>query len=121
MFGNLRSFMNHIRVGAPFFTILDWVCRSPAVNAHILTHKLDISYTKMPGWIKLYQDYEHDYSTTFWALARFAYPETRNTNLVTPLPSPATNVSLPPDEQMLCYDYLYYVCAQQVSKNTVRK
>ncbi|KAK0233621.1 hypothetical protein IW262DRAFT_1331502 [Armillaria fumosa] len=74
---------------------------------------LDISYTKMPGWIKLYQDYEHDYATTFWALARFAYPETRNANLVTPLPSPATNVSLPPDEQMLCYDYLYYVCAQQ--------
>ncbi|KAF9041716.1 hypothetical protein BDZ89DRAFT_1060087 [Hymenopellis radicata] len=74
--------------------------------------KLDISYTLAPSWIKLYPNYEHDQHTTFWALARLASPETREVSLVTPLPSP-NNVSLAPDEQLLCYDYLYYVCAQQ--------
>ncbi|KAF8922053.1 hypothetical protein CPB85DRAFT_1265699 [Mucidula mucida] len=74
--------------------------------------KLDISYTLAPSWIKLYPNYEHDSHATFWSLARLAYPETREASLVTPLPSP-NNVSLPPDEQLLCYDYLYYVCAQQ--------
>ncbi|KAK0194202.1 hypothetical protein F5146DRAFT_926365 [Armillaria mellea] len=74
---------------------------------------LDVSYTRLPDWVKLIQNYEHDSHTTFWTLARFAFPDTRNANLVTPLPSPILNVSLPPDEQLLCYDYLYYVCAQQ--------
>jgi hypothetical protein len=52
--------------------------------------------------------------SSFWTLARFGFPETREANLVTPLPSPQSHVSLRPDEQVLCYDYLYYVCAQQV-------
>lgn len=30
-----------------------------------------------------------------------------------PAPSPNHNVALPPDEQLLCYDYLYYVCARE--------
>ncbi|KAF5368478.1 hypothetical protein D9758_002235 [Tetrapyrgos nigripes] len=83
-------------------------------GTNVLRHlKLDISYTKTPDWIKYRQDMEHDPHTTFWTLARFAFPETRNRNLVTPRPSPQNQVSLPPDEQMLCYDYLYYVCTQE--------
>lgn len=74
----------------------------------------DVSYTRMPDWIKLFPNYEHDQHVTFWTLARFAFPDTRKANLVPPLPSRNHNVSLPPDEQMLCYDYLYYVCGQQV-------
>ncbi|KAF5388528.1 hypothetical protein D9757_004678 [Collybiopsis confluens] len=86
--------------------------RGSSVPDHL---KLDISYTKSPHWVKLYPDFEHDAHATFWSLARLAFPETlRDQNLlVTPLPSPLNGVSLPPDEDMVCFDYLYYVCAQQ--------
>ncbi|KAJ3787141.1 hypothetical protein GGU10DRAFT_349647 [Lentinula aff. detonsa] len=75
--------------------------------------KLDISYTKAPAWVKLIPDFEHDPHATFWSLARLAFPQALHDNLVTPLPSPLHGTSLPPDTQMLCYDYMYYVCAQQ--------
>ncbi|KAL0951547.1 hypothetical protein HGRIS_008230 [Hohenbuehelia grisea] len=75
--------------------------------------KIDVSYTKAPASVKLYRGFEHDSHATFWNLATLAFPETRKANLVTPLPSPLHQVSLPPDEQMLCYDYLYYVCAHE--------
>ncbi|KAJ7446504.1 hypothetical protein B0H11DRAFT_1745723 [Mycena galericulata] len=75
--------------------------------------KLDISYTKAPSWIKMIPNYEHDQHSTFWSLATLAFPSTRQASLVPPLPSPEHNLSLPPDEQLLCYDYLYYVCAHQ--------
>ncbi|KAJ6621218.1 hypothetical protein B0H10DRAFT_1790422 [Mycena sp. CBHHK59/15] len=74
---------------------------------------LDISYTKAPTWTKMIPDYEHDQHSTFWSLATLAFPETRADSLVTPLPSPKHNVSLPPDEHLLCYDYLYYVSAHK--------
>ncbi|KAF5385096.1 hypothetical protein D9615_001270 [Tricholomella constricta] len=75
--------------------------------------KLDISYTKAPTWIKVIPHFEHDVHSYFWSLAALAFPETRATNLVPPRESPTNHVLLPPDEQMLCYDYLYYVCANQ--------
>ncbi|KAJ7170028.1 hypothetical protein C8R46DRAFT_221157 [Mycena filopes] len=75
--------------------------------------RLDISYTQAPTWIKMIPNYEHDQHVTFWSLARLAFPTTRAASLVTPLPSPKHNVSLPPDEHLLCYDYLYYVSAHQ--------
>jgi len=75
--------------------------------------KLDISYTKAPTWIKLIPNFEHDMHSTFWALAALAFPETRAANLVPPLESPNNHVLLPPDEHVLCYDYLYFVCANQ--------
>ncbi|KAI0778374.1 hypothetical protein BD413DRAFT_508781 [Trametes elegans] len=77
--------------------------------------KLDISYTKAPNWIKLIPDYPHDMCSTFWSLARLSFPEERSKNLGNPLPSPQHNVTLDPDEHMLCFDYLYYACAQQSS------
>lgn len=30
------------------------------------------------------------------------------------LPAPRTGISMLPDEQLLCYDYLYYVCSDVV-------
>ncbi|KAJ3844938.1 hypothetical protein EV361DRAFT_943988 [Lentinula raphanica] len=75
--------------------------------------KLDISYTKAPAWVKLIPDFEHDPHATFWSLARLAFPQALHENAVTPLKSPLHGTSLPPDEHMLCYDYMYYVCAQQ--------
>ncbi|KAJ6520331.1 hypothetical protein C8R45DRAFT_954802 [Mycena sanguinolenta] len=83
---------------------------------HSVVHdklRLDISYTKTPGFIKLRQNYEHDQHCTFWSLASLAFPDARAANLVPPLPSPQHQLSLPPDEQLLCFDYLYYVAAQE--------
>ncbi|KAJ6477222.1 hypothetical protein DFH09DRAFT_1266420 [Mycena vulgaris] len=69
--------------------------------------KLDISYTTAPTWIKLYPDSPGDPFFTFSSLASLAYPEKRNENLQMPLPSPILKASLPPDEQLLCFDDLY--------------
>jgi len=59
--------------------------------------------------------FEHDNHAYFWALASLAFPEGRRENLQLPLASPVYHALLPPDEQLLCYDYLYYVCAHQVN------
>jgi len=75
--------------------------------------KLDISYTKAPTWIKMIPRYEHDQHISFGALASLAFPEGRAENAGEPRESPQHRVKLPPDEQMLCYDYLYYVCSHQ--------
>ncbi|OSD03265.1 hypothetical protein PYCCODRAFT_1434681 [Trametes coccinea BRFM310] len=77
--------------------------------------KLDISYTKAPGWIKLIPDYPHDMCSSFWSLTRLSFPEERARNIGNPIPSPLHNARLDPDEHMLCFDYLYYACAQQSS------
>jgi len=76
---------------------------------------LDISYTKSPAWIKLIPNYEHDNHVSFWSLASLSFPETRLLALrgTTPTPSEERHVYLPPDEQLLCYDYLYYACTNQ--------
>jgi len=52
--------------------------------------------------------------SSFWSLAALAFPEARAANLLPPLPSPHHNVSLPPDDHIACFDYLYYVCVNQV-------
>ncbi|KAI0652041.1 hypothetical protein C8Q79DRAFT_899165 [Trametes meyenii] len=75
--------------------------------------KLDISYTKAPNWVKLIPDYPHDMCSTFWSLARLSFPEERARNIGNPLASPVHNATLDPDDHMLCFDYLYYACAQQ--------
>ena len=60
-------------------------------------------------------NYIHSKTASFWQLARLAFPEElRKNDLPDPLPSPQHQVQLHPDEQLLCYDYLYYVVAQRV-------
>ncbi|KAJ7922906.1 hypothetical protein B0H13DRAFT_1982257 [Mycena leptocephala] len=80
-----------------------------------VTHmlNLDISYTKTPYWVKMIPNYEHDQHSTFWSLASLAFPAAREANLVPPLPSPQHRMSLEPDDQLLCFDFLYYVAAQE--------
>jgi len=75
--------------------------------------KLDISYTKVPTWIKIIPSYEHDQHSSFSSLATLAFPEIRADVAVEPIESEQNHVKLPPDEQLLCYDYLYYVCSHQ--------
>ena len=57
--------------------------------------------------------------STFWSVARIAFPETRNEILANPGAHPTlpthSGKFLPPDEQMLCYDLLYYVVGAIVS------
>lgn len=73
---------------------------------------LDISYTKAPSWIKVLPNFPYDQFASFWSLAVLAFPEGRRDNLVEPRESPINHVKLPPDEHLLCYDYLYFTCAQ---------
>ncbi|KAI0638784.1 hypothetical protein C8Q77DRAFT_1151813 [Trametes polyzona] len=77
---------------------------------------LDISYTRAPASVKLIPNFEHDSHSTFWSLAKLAFPEGRAEALSRPhenptRPSEVNKVIIPPDEQLVCYDYLYYVCA----------
>ncbi|KAJ7750367.1 hypothetical protein B0H16DRAFT_1374326 [Mycena metata] len=74
---------------------------------------LDISYTKTPSWVKMIPNYEHDQHSTFWSLAALAFPNARESNIVPALPSPRLKRSLEPDDQLLCFDFLYYVAAQE--------
>jgi hypothetical protein len=73
--------------------------------------KLDVSYTTAPRWIKMDQGNDGDPHATFWALASLGFSERRDSNLQTPALSPINSASLPPDDHMLCFDYLYYVGA----------
>ncbi|KAG1743338.1 uncharacterized protein EDB91DRAFT_1275488 [Suillus paluster] len=74
--------------------------------------KLDISWTRTPDWIKLTPPGIEDDHASFWSLATLGFPEARSNNLQsTNHPSPQHQVSLPPDDQVLCFDYLYYVGA----------
>ena len=75
----------------------------------------DISYTKAPTWIKMIPKFEHDQSSSFSSLATLAFPEIRAEVDGEPRESEQKGVKLPPDEHLLCYDYLYYACSHQVS------
>ncbi|KAJ6520709.1 hypothetical protein DFH09DRAFT_939656, partial [Mycena vulgaris] len=76
--------------------------------------KLDISYTTAPTWIKLLPDVSHDPHMTYASLVALSFPEKRNENLRTPVPSTLLKVSLPPDDQLLCFDDLYYASTSQI-------
>lgn len=70
---------------------------------------LDISYTPVPDWVPS----GHNSHTTFWKLAPLTFPATRAKNLGKPIPSPEKGVVVHPDEQLACFDYLYYVAAHE--------
>jgi hypothetical protein len=74
---------------------------------------LDISYTKLPTWIKIIPRFAHDKHSSFSSLASFSFPEFRAEYAAEPRESDQNRVKLPPDEQLLCYDYLYYVSSHQ--------
>ncbi|KZT30811.1 hypothetical protein NEOLEDRAFT_37108 [Neolentinus lepideus HHB14362 ss-1] len=79
----------------------------PRMNRAVYDIGLDISYTAVPDWVR-----EGSQShTRFWKLAPLTFPENRARNLGQPLPSPQNGALLPPDEQLACFDYLYYVTA----------
>ncbi|KAJ7493293.1 hypothetical protein B0H11DRAFT_2277367 [Mycena galericulata] len=76
--------------------------------------KLDISYTIAPEWVKLRPGDYTDMQATFWSLASLGYADTRPANSdLEPERSPIHNISLWPNEHLLCFDNVYFVCAHQ--------
>jgi hypothetical protein len=79
------------------------VCGAADVNP-------DISYTSVPEWAALGSD-SH---VTFARLSKLGFPEWRSRSLSGAKPSPLMQTVLEPDEQLLCYDFLYFVSTDEV-------
>ena len=80
---------------------------------------VDLSYTRAPKWAKLMPGDVHDKHSTYWSLLKLLFPEGRvetladaDENVVRP--APRSRAVLAPDEQLACFDYLYYTCAHEV-------
>ncbi|KAJ7446410.1 hypothetical protein B0H11DRAFT_2084608 [Mycena galericulata] len=86
--------------------------KQPRGGDVIASLNLDVSYTQVPKMVKM-NDNVNDRHSTFWALASLGFSSTRAASLVPPFPSSKHNISLPPDEHMLCYDTLYSVAAHK--------
>ena len=75
----------------------------------------DITHTSVPTWTHL--SYEGSMHSDLWELARLSYPQDRQRALDS---NPVVHISrdgsekLPPDEHMLCFDYLYYSGVKEV-------
>jgi hypothetical protein len=74
---------------------------------------LDISFTAGPSSLQINPGNEHDPSARFWDIASLLYSPDKDA-LNSPQPSGVHGVAIPPDEQLACFDYLYYVCASHV-------
>ncbi|KAF7302568.1 hypothetical protein HMN09_00891300 [Mycena chlorophos] len=74
-----------------------------------VTHRLglDIAYTPAPDYVRA-----SDFHIGFPALTTLAWPASREVALAETTeakPSPGSHHTSPPDEQLLCFDFLYYV------------
>ncbi|KAF8528126.1 hypothetical protein BU17DRAFT_81363 [Hysterangium stoloniferum] len=76
---------------------------------------LDVAYTSLPPstevfgqlWVK------------FWSLAKLGFPSHRQPALaeaVVRRPAPESQQYIPPDERLLCWDFLYFVAAQDTDE-----
>ncbi|KAG1831497.1 hypothetical protein EV424DRAFT_1469968 [Suillus variegatus] len=74
----------------------------------------NVSWTGTPAWVELTSPSMHHNHASFWSLAPLGFPETGSKSLELPLtnrPSPQHRVSLPPDDHVLYFDFLYYISA----------
>ncbi|KAG2037002.1 hypothetical protein BDR03DRAFT_1092124 [Suillus americanus] len=88
----------------------------PRQNPSLKFLKLDISWTQTPPWVELISPSERDNHASFWSLASLAFPDARSNSLASSLnnhPSPQHQVSLPPDDHLLCFDLLYFISAHR--------
>lgn len=71
---------------------------------------IDISYTPIPESARIAHD-NKEIKANFMAVAALTYPETRKQAIARPpypvIPSRTHHHTLPPDEQVECYDYTY--------------
>lgn len=70
--------------------------------------KLDMSFTKAPDYIRLIRDNVHEIFLSFAGLASLAFPEAKRLHAGDPSESQHLSLKLPIDDQLMCYDYLYY-------------
>jgi hypothetical protein len=71
----------------------------------------DIAYTALPQSSVLIGGYW----VPFWTLAKLSFPSRRTDALAErppQTPAPGSNVQLDPDERLLCFDFMYYIGAQ---------
>ncbi|KAF9016821.1 hypothetical protein BDZ89DRAFT_1075312 [Hymenopellis radicata] len=97
----LRDALNMHILGTSVESIGCWSTRKAQFNRE----PVPTSHSRLYQWTKKFT-YPSSYLSD---IARFAYPETRNENLGDRVLS-SLNVSLPPDEHLLCFDELYFLC-----------
>nr|GAT53040.1 predicted protein [Mycena chlorophos] len=89
----------------------------PAPHAAPTTdqHRIDVSYTIPPNWVKLYSDPANQ-CTRLSSLELLAFPEMYQRAMQTQQPAKSRHlgVELPPDEQLMCFDWLFYAAQQAV-------
>jgi hypothetical protein len=83
---------------------------------------LDISYTRVPSNNILLPQYPNDPHVSFWYLARLGFEEGRTEAHLPPSMSeggPGAHFAAPhskarelPDDQMMCFDFMYYVSVE---------
>ncbi|KAG9018773.1 hypothetical protein FRB90_009777 [Tulasnella sp. 427] len=76
---------------------------------------LDVSYTSIPP-MPLVND-SSDPHVSFWGLSSLLFPKGRKAALNSPIsknfPSPIRNTTIEPNEQLACFDIMYFVGAKQ--------
>ncbi|KAG8939151.1 hypothetical protein FRC03_006517 [Tulasnella sp. 419] len=102
----------------PFGCWSNWVAFGPdkKPSRSILPDflKLDLSYTPSPSFAKLVE--RRDMHSSFWGLSAMMYPDGRSKALkeksAVPSYGPHQNQSLLPDDQLACFDILYFTTAR---------
>jgi len=74
---------------------------------------LDISFTTGPPSLQIKPGNEHEPHSRFWDIASLLYSPDKDSSR-SPQPSKVHGMAIPPDEQLACFDYLYYACANHV-------
>ncbi len=76
---------------------------------------LDVAYTAVPDGAKLRPTVPNDAHASFWGLASLTFPQMHD-KVVNSYPHKwaSPNHMLPPDEHLVCYDFLYFVGATDV-------
>ena len=71
----------------------------------------DVAYTALPKSSAII----NGYWLSFWTLAKLSFPSPRTRALEEhppQTPTPGSHAQLPPNEQLLCFDFMYYIGAQ---------
>ncbi|KZV69025.1 hypothetical protein PENSPDRAFT_609280 [Peniophora sp. CONT] len=72
---------------------------------------LDISWTTAPSSVKIIPNFEHDQWARIWDLAALTFNYGRSQSLSQPKESNINHHTAPPDEQLACFDFVYFAAA----------
>jgi len=88
--------------------------KEPRRNDQEASLKIDASYTPAPKDAKLFPELSWDFHVSFWGLAKLGFPQSRKKAIngrQAQWKSKLHGHALPPDDQLLCYDFLYFTSA----------